>query len=255
MAANTSSGNNQSYDPGDGARLFQGLKPDVALIQEFNIGDNSPAAVRAFVDTNFGTAFSYYRETGQIPNGIISRYPIAASGSWTDPRVGNRAFAWAKLAIPGSHPLWAVSLHLLTTSSANRASEATALVDQIKATIPAADYLVIGGDLNTGSRTEPCMGTLSALVGTAAPYPDDGHGNANTSGNRSKPHDWVMVDADLAPHQVPTRIGAQSFPSGIVFDSRVYTPLSDVAPIEPSDSASSNMQHMPVVKDFLLDGQ
>jgi hypothetical protein len=36
MAANLSSGNNQSYDPGEGARIFQGLKPDIVMIQELN---------------------------------------------------------------------------------------------------------------------------------------------------------------------------------------------------------------------------
>lgn len=37
VAANTTSGNNQSYlAPGE--RIFQGLKPDVVLIQEFTIG-------------------------------------------------------------------------------------------------------------------------------------------------------------------------------------------------------------------------
>jgi hypothetical protein len=61
-----------------------------------------------------------------------------------------------------------------------------------------------------------------------------------------------MPNADLAALQVPTRIGAQSFPNGLVFDSGVFTPLSDVAPVQPSDSGASNMQHMPVVKDFVL---
>ena len=32
MAANTSSGNRQSYDPGEGTRIFQGLDPDIVLI-------------------------------------------------------------------------------------------------------------------------------------------------------------------------------------------------------------------------------
>jgi len=35
-----------------------------------------------------------------------------------------------------------------------------------------------------------------------------------------------------------------------VFDSRVYTPLSDVAPVLSTDSAATNMQHMAVVRDF-----
>jgi endonuclease/exonuclease/phosphatase family metal-dependent hydrolase len=235
--------------------MFEGLKPDVVLIQEFNIGANTDAAVRAFVDATFGPDFAVYREPaaqGSLPNGVISRHPIAEAGSWTDPNVGNRGFAWAKIAVPGPHPLWAVSLHLLTTSVANRASEAAAVVSQVKAVVPAADYLVIGGDLNTGTRAEGCITSLSQVVTTAPPYPDDGHGNQNTSGTRNKPHDWVMPDADLGALRVTTRIGAQSFPNGLVFDSRVFSPLSDVAPVQASDSGASNMQHMPVVEDFLL---
>jgi endonuclease/exonuclease/phosphatase family metal-dependent hydrolase len=252
MAANTTSGNNQSYDPGEGARMFEGLKPDVVLIQEFNIGANTDAAVRSFVDSTFGAEFAVYREQGALPNGVISRYPITQSGSWADPRVANRGFAWAKIAVPGPHALWAVSLHLLTTSAANRASEATALVSQVEAVVPAADYLVVGGDLNTGTRTESCITSLAQLVTTTPPYPDDGHGNESTNDSRNKPHDWVLPDADLAALRVPTRIGAQAFPNGLVFDSRVYTPLSDVAPVKASDSGASNMQHMPVVADFVL---
>src|SRR5438874_13829713 len=90
MAANLN-GNVQSYQP-FALRIFQGLKPDVVAIQEFNysstngLGDNTPAAFREMIDTAFGTNFTYMRETGSynIPNGIISRYPIMASGQWTD---------------------------------------------------------------------------------------------------------------------------------------------------------------------------
>ncbi|NQX01675.1 hypothetical protein HQ447_13540, partial [bacterium] len=62
MAANITSGNNQSYDPGEGNRIFQGLDPDVVLVQEMNVGvsanKNTPATYRAWVTTNFGTSFS-----------------------------------------------------------------------------------------------------------------------------------------------------------------------------------------------------
>jgi endonuclease/exonuclease/phosphatase family metal-dependent hydrolase len=252
MAANLTSGSNQSYDPGEGLRIFEGLKPDVVLIQEFNYGANGDADARAMVDKAFGADFSYYREANQLPNGVISRFPIAQSGTWTDPAVANRGFVWAKITAPGSRPLWAVSLHLLTTSGTNRDTEATALVAQIKTTVPDGDYLVVGGDLNTDTRTEPCMTTLGQVVGTAAPFPDDGKGNDFTSGTRTKPHDWVMADPDLAARQVPTVYGANAFAHGLVFDSRVYTPLADVAPILATDCAASNMQHMAVVKDFNL---
>src|SRR4051812_42931062 len=62
VTGNISSGNDQSYDPGHGIRIFRGLKPDVALIQEFNFGDNSTRAIRSFVDTAFGKEFHYFRE-------------------------------------------------------------------------------------------------------------------------------------------------------------------------------------------------
>src|SRR4051812_17963610 len=98
MAANITSGNLQSYDTGEGIRIFKGTKPDVVMIQEFNYGDGSATAIRSFVDTTFGTSFSYYREAGaQIPNGIISRWPIIASGEWDDTQVTNRDFAWARI--------------------------------------------------------------------------------------------------------------------------------------------------------------
>jgi hypothetical protein len=253
MAANTTTGTKQSYDPGQGLRIFQGLHPDVALIQEFNYGDNSDTAIRGFINTAFGTSFSYYRETGaQIPNGIASRYPIKSSGSWVDPSVSNRKFVWAQIDIPGPKDLWAVSVHLLTTSAANRDNEAKALVAGIIKTVPAGDYLVIGGDLNTATRTEACITTFSSIVSIAAPYPVDNLGNDLTSGSRSKPHDWVMPSANLRAIETGVLIGAQTFANGLVVDSRVYTPLADIAPVLLDDSGDSNMQHMAVVEDYLI---
>ncbi|HSO31455.1 MAG TPA: endonuclease/exonuclease/phosphatase family protein [Labilithrix sp.] len=257
VAANISSGPSLVYGPAEGVRIFQGLRPDVVLIQELVVGGNSTTEVDAYVTTTFGATFSYYREPGaQIPNGIISRYPILESGTWVDPQVANRGFAYAKLDLPGGHPLWAISLHLLTSGVAQRAAEVTSLVAQVKATIPAADYLVLGGDFNTGSRVEPCivdpLTGLAQIVVTAAPYPADGAGNDNTSGPRSKPHDWLLADTDLAAFSVPVAIGQRGYPGGLVFDSRVFMPLADVAPVQMTDSAATNMQHMPVVRDFLV---
>lgn len=74
VAANITSGNSQSYE-GPGTRILEGLQPDVVMLQEFNVGaSSSTAEVRAWVNTTFGTEFSYFRETfSGIPNGIISR--------------------------------------------------------------------------------------------------------------------------------------------------------------------------------------
>src|SRR3954466_9736600 len=61
MAANLN-GNAQSYQP-FAIRIFQGLKPDVVAIQEFNYNGNTTSDIRSFVDTAFGTSFNYFRET------------------------------------------------------------------------------------------------------------------------------------------------------------------------------------------------
>ncbi|HYO59470.1 lamin tail domain-containing protein [Archangium sp.] len=253
MAANTTSGNLQSYDPGEGIRIFQGTRPDVVAIQEFNYGDNSASAIRGFVDTAFGTGFSYYREGGaQIPNGIISRWPIIAAGEWDDNQVSNRDFAWARIDVPGPKDLWVVSVHLLTSSSSIRNTEATNLVNFIKTNIPVGDYLAIAGDFNTSSRTEACFTTFSQVVTTSGPYPADRNGNTNTNASRASPYDHVLVDSDLRAYQTATVIGASSFSAGLVADTRVYSPISEISPALSGDSGATNMQHMAIIKDFLI---
>lgn len=255
MAANTTSGNLQSYDPGHGLRIFQGTRPDVVMIQEFNYGDNSASAIRGFVDTAFGSTFSYYREAGaQIPNGVISRWPIIAAGEWDDNQVTNRDYAWARIDVPGPKDLWVVSVHLLTASSSVRNTEATNLVNFIKANVPAGDYLAIGGDFNTDSRSESCFSTFSQVVSTASPYPADRSGNTSTNATRSKPYDHVLVDADLRQYQAATVIGGSSYASGLVVDTRVHSPISEISPAQSGDSGATNMQHMAIIKDFLIPG-
>jgi hypothetical protein len=125
----------------------------------------------------------------------------------------------------------------------------------VEANIPIGDYLVVGGDLNTHSRsttTEPCLDVLSQVVDVAAPWPLDQQGDGDTNANRNAPEDWLMLDGDLEARQVPVAIGAASYPFGLVFDSRVYAPLADVAPVAATDSAAPSMQHMAVVKDVRL---
>ncbi|MFL5358484.1 pre-peptidase C-terminal domain-containing protein [Archangium sp.] len=253
MAANITSGNGQSYDPGEGTRIFQGTKPDIVMIQEFNFGNNSASAIRGFVDTAFGTNFYYYREGGaQIPNGIISRYPILAAGEWDDTQVTNRDFAWARIDIPGPKDLWVVSVHLLTSGSGVRSTEATNLTNLIKANVPAGDYVAIGGDFNSDTRTEPLFSAFSQVVTTSGPYPADRNGNVNTNAGRSKPYDHVLVSSGLRAYQTATVIGASSFSAGLVVDTRVYSPISEISPAQSSDSGATNMQHMGIIKDFLI---
>jgi endonuclease/exonuclease/phosphatase family metal-dependent hydrolase len=250
MAANLTSGNNQSYAT-PGIDIFQGLVPDIVLIQEFNY---SSGTLRSLVDTAFGTEFSYYVEprTGGIPNGVVSRFPIAESGVWSDANTPDRAFVYARIDVPGPTDLWAVSVHLLTTGATQRATEATQLLGFIQGQVPPGDYLVVGGDFNTDTTSEQALATLSAVVVTAPPYPADQSGNTDSSINRNHPHDWVLASPGLGAHEEPVVIGGETFPAGLVFDSRVFTPLSDVPPVVATDSGATGMQHMPVVRDFAL---
>jgi endonuclease/exonuclease/phosphatase family metal-dependent hydrolase len=252
MAANISSGNNQSYeDPG--THIFEGLKPDIVMIQEFNVGDDADLTIKSYVASTFGDTYTYYREpSGNIPNGVISRFPIVASGTF-DSDAPDRGFAWAKITVPGTHPLYAFSVHLLTASPSTRKAQADKLLADIQGMVLADDYVVIGGDFNTDTRTEPCLTTLQAIVDAAGSHAADNKGNENTNANRGKPYDWVLGSPNLVANQVPTVIGASTFPKGLVFDSRVYKPLTEVTPVLQSDSAAKNMQHMAVVKDFHLE--
>lgn len=253
MAANITSGGQQSYDPGHGIRIFQGMDPDIVLIQEFNYGDGSNGDIRAFVDTAFGPSFDYFRERGaELPNGVVSRYPILESGEWVDSHAPNRDFSYARIDIPGPVDLWAVSVHLLTSSSRMRNRQAQSVIAYVQQNIPDGDYLVIGGDLNTNTRGESAIATLGQELVTAGPYPADHHDNGNTNAPRSKPYDWVLVDRDLDALEVPVVIGASTFEHGLVVDTRVYSPLSEISPADSGDSGASNMQHMAVVRDFLV---
>lgn len=268
MDANITSGNNQRYETA-GLDIFKGLKPDIVAIQEFNYasattnGIDTPAAIREMIDNTFGTTFVYFREPyntpgTDIPNGIISRYPIVASGSWVDTQVGNRGFAWAQVHLPGTNDLYVVSVHLLTSSSGARATEVTNLKALIQANLPANAWIVVGGDMNFGSRSassEPGYGTFLTFL-SDNPIPTDTNtvsgGNSNTSETRTKPHDYLLPSFSMTNTITSVVLPSNTFPNGLVFDSAVYTPLSDVSPVQSGDSHVSGMQHMPVIKDLLV---
>jgi endonuclease/exonuclease/phosphatase family metal-dependent hydrolase len=253
VAANLTSGNNQSYDGGHGVRILQGLDADVVVMQEMNFGNNSSAAIGTLVDDVCSGACKYVRgPQEQIPNGVLSRLPIVECGSWVDPEVSNRNFVWARIDVPGSADLWAISVHLLSSSASKRDLEAAALLGHIAAAIAPSDMIVLGGDLNTNSRNEAAIATLSAVFDTSAPYPADQNSNDATNAPRNEAYDWVLADAELSTHQIAVTLGASVYPAGAVIDTRVYTPLSEIAPAQLGDSAAAGMQHMAVVKDFSI---
>ncbi|HET9624503.1 MAG TPA: lamin tail domain-containing protein, partial [Kofleriaceae bacterium] len=254
VAGNLTSGNNQAY-LAPGIHIFRALDADVAMIQEFNVGGNSASEIRTFIDQAFGPAYSFTRgaASGQIPNGIVSRYPIIASGEWIDTEVANRTFVWAQIDIPGPIDLYAISVHLLSSSASERNIEAGELVTRIRA-LPADAYVVLGGDFNTDSRTEGAIQRLSAVLVTGAPWPADQNAEGNTNANRNKPFDWVLASSNLNALESPTVIGNRTFAHGFVADTRVYTPIADFPPALATDSGAPNMQHMGVARDFQLSG-
>ena len=250
MAANLTSGNLQSYDPGEGGRIMTGAQPDIVLIQEFKYGSQSDDDLSAFVLNTLGPDFGWYRGTGSIPNGIISRYPILEAGEWNG-LAPDRELTWAKLDVPGGG-LLAISVHLLTSNASDRNADALTIMQQLDAGTSPYAYVVIGGDFNTNTRSESVFTTLSPRFNVAAPYPVDQLNNGNTSADRNRPYDHVLASNCLAARQVPTVIGSNQFDAGLVVDTRVYTPITDLSPAFSTDSAATNMQHMGVVKDFLI---
>jgi hypothetical protein len=185
---------------------------------------------------------------------VISRWPIVASGSWDDSTMSNRGFAWARIDIPGDKNLWVVSVHLKASNASDdltqRQSQAQQLVAYIKANVPSGDFLLIGGDCNTYSYNEACLGTLGEIVDVSAPRPVDQAGDPDTNSGRSSPYDWVLAETELDALETPVQIGSLSFANGLVFDSRVFSPLSLVSPVLSTDSAATNMQHMAIVRAF-----
>jgi endonuclease/exonuclease/phosphatase family metal-dependent hydrolase len=252
MAANVTGGAQQYED--FAIRIFQGLKPDIIAIQEFNYLSETPAQMRSFVDAAFGTNFYYFRENStlyQIPNGIISRYPFKATNQWTDAQVANRGFAWAQIDLPGPNDLYVVSVHLKASSgdASVRAAQATALKSLIQSNFPANAWIVLAGDMNLYSYAEAAMTTFRTFL-SATPVPADQTGNTNTNNGRNEPYDQVLTSPTFTTNLTPVVIGAQSFPNGFVFDSRLFTPLSAVAPVQSADSGLA--QHMAVMKDFRI---
>lgn len=250
IAANLTSGNNQSYDLGHGQRILQALQGDIIAMQELNVGSRTPAELRAFVDATFGAQFSYVRGSGNIPNGVVSRFPILDAGEWDDTRTTDREFTWALVDVPGPDDLLVVSVHLLSNTSMNRNAQGTQLLQYIAANAPTVPHVVIAGDFNTDVRGEMVLSTFAAKTVTAGPWPVDGLGNGATNITRSRPYDWVLASPALHANEVPVSLGSQSFPTGLVFDTRVFSPLPP--PALSSDSAAANMQHMAVVRDFAL---
>ncbi len=253
IAGNLSSGGRQNWDGEHGLRILAGLRGDVFLVQEFDFGDNGGVAQMDFAARACGAGCEVFRGSGElIPNGIVSRFPILDAGVWDDPETDTREFAWARIDVPGTVDLWAVSVHFLTSSGADRERQADALLESLDFDVPTDDLLVVGGDFNIGSG--PVFGRLSARV-VIPTLPTDNLGNRNTNGPRSRVLDAVLVSQPLQEAETPVQIGDASFAGGLVVDTRVFTPIEDLAPALVNDSGAPDMQHMAIVRDFVVRGR
>lgn len=253
MSANLA-GDSQSYSQAS-IRIFQGLKPDIVAIQEFNYLNNTQNDISGFINLAFGTNFFHYRETNSeytLPNGIISRYPILSSGSFDDLEIPDRGFAYAVIDIPGDKNLVVFSVHLKagSDSASRRANEALQLKNLIAGNFSTqSNYIIVAGDFNLYSTNEPAYRTIISFMNDF-PVPEDTEGNPETNLNRNQRYDYIFTSANLTSLVVPARIGRQYFTNGLVFDSRSYSPLSDVKPILTADSSTA--QHLAVIKDYSI---
>ena len=75
-------------------------------------------------------------------------------------------------------------------------------------------------------------------------------GNDRTNLDRDRPYDYVLTSLSMTNRLAPVGVGGQSFSNGLVFDSRVFTPLEALPPVQPGDS--TNGQHMAVMKGFQI---
>jgi subtilisin-like proprotein convertase family protein/endonuclease/exonuclease/phosphatase family metal-dependent hydrolase len=237
------------------ARIFRGLKPDIAAVQEFvvtNFGGHG-----SYVSNNFGTNYQYWVEDESdpcgIPNGIVSRYPITNSGEWADgePGAGYRDFVWADIDLPGPHNLHVVSVHLSQSGGPSaRQNEARALTNYIAlANYPADDYVVICGDLNATDRNDAVVQILSA-VGVDTHQPADQLGDKDSNSSRNEDFDFILPETALDQLHQPITNGGFTFTNGMVFDSAVWA--SPPPPIITNDSHAVGVQHMAVMKLFSM---
>ncbi len=265
-----------TYSREESIRIFQGMGPDVAMLQEWEVTVTN--TYRKYVDDAFGADFYYYLGDssgsgwGYMPNGIVSRWEIQTAGSWQDTSISPPAdndFAWAEINLPGNVDLLAVSVHLKADSGeeARRVAQAQVIKDYVEGHLalnPSSSYVVVCGDLNAESQYEWCIQTFATFLEPTNHRPADRLGDENTNQIRTKPYDWIMPNQLLDDLHSTLVIGTENYtyPEGIVFDSHVFsrwsdtttagpgTPLWNLPPVLYGDSHSSEMDHMGIMKAF-----
>lgn len=244
---------------GDKARrIFQGLKPDVVLAQEFSVQSGTR---REYIDVAFGADFDW--SCSDDSNAVISRWDIQTHGQWSDPAFVNinRWFAWAVIDLPGDKDLQVISIHLKAGSTSSdvsrRLQAAEALKDHVEASFDNGQYIIIGGDTNAQGLGEAVLQKFNEFLDVFDHRPADRNGNMTTNEVRSKYLDWIMSNHLLDERHVPLYVGQvdtsfRRYTEGIVFDSWVFQTIGDLPPILYGDSHGEYMGHLAVMKAFQI---
>jgi hypothetical protein len=84
------------------------------------------------------------------------------------------------------------------------------------------------------------------------PIPTDQAGNPDTNAGRGSPYDYILPSFNLTNYLDDLVLPSHTFTNGLVADTRVYTPISDLSPALATNSGAFQMQHMAVVKQLQL---
>jgi len=230
-----------------------------------NYKSNTDANYKEFSQAIMGT--DYYAvdsSSFQIPNGIVSRWPITSSGYWDDPTLSNRELMWGIIDIPGPVDIFAVSVHLHTSPSSDQVTASLVVVNEVKKhknANPGQFYYVVGGDFNGTDAVSANGFGKDGVFYVSSPHPADDNGNIYTNANRGKHYDFVLGDYTMQGFQIPVVYNSvinsskKTYDNGLVFDTRTFTQavLDEYFPHAlTTDSGASNMQHMAVVKDYFI---
>jgi len=269
MAANLTSGNEQAYEE-EGIRILKALKADIVMIQEFNYNNNTDTDIKNFVKNTFGAEYKYFRgyqkQNGDIPNGIISKFPIINSDEINDPRVTDREIDYSEIKVNENINLMVFSVHLKGQEDDSQITAAQIIAKKISEHKKTHQnyYYIVGGDFNgEASVSNEGFGKYNNedILNIDFPYPKSEYGNdGNTNLSRTAKLDFILVDNNLYQYQVSTdycitETECKQYEYGLVFDSRNYT-RDDLTTyfndIQPNDCEAKNMQHLAVVKDYFI---
>lgn len=261
VQANLPTGPKQYYDE-DASRIFQGLQPTVATLQEFRLEEDTTENQRAYLEQAFGQGIHFFHEPGKRktrPNLIVSKYGFLETGTIQDPYVDDRDMIYARIDIPGRTKLWVFSVHFVRSDWKKRNKQARLLRDFISEHVTEDDYLLVGGDFNADGWNDGSLEILKPLV-TTEHHPTDSVGNEATNIFGNRVMDFLLPNPRLNSFHQCTKLfrglapGEEGpvFPHGMVMDSKTFIPLRALSPVRRNDSNGPFQQHKAVVKDFLL---